>query len=64
MSTRKATTFEVKISPQRANSGTIETCLKASLKKLIDYDANVMVDQLNDTTLRVSIVESILAGKL
>jgi hypothetical protein len=49
--TTKATTFEVKITPQRATTGTMETVVRESLKALIGFDSNVIVIQQNDTTL-------------
>ena len=54
-----ATSFEVKIAPQRANSGTMETVVRESLKALIGYDSNVIIIQKNDTTLHVTICESV-----
>jgi hypothetical protein len=56
--TTKATTFEVKITPQRATTGTMETVVRESLKALIGFDSNVIVIQQNDTTLSVTITEA------
>ena len=53
------TRFEVKITPQRANAGTIETVVRESLKELIGFDSDVTVLQKNDTTLEVIIMENV-----
>jgi hypothetical protein len=55
----KVTTFEVKITPQRANSGTMETVVRESLKALIGFDANVSIVQKDDYTLTVTITETV-----
>jgi len=55
----EATTFEVKIAPQRANTGTMETVVREAFKALIEYDANVIIVQKDDYTLSVSICDSV-----
>ena len=57
---KNTTTFEVKITPQRANSGTMETVVRESLKALIGFDANVSISQKDDYTLSVTITESVI----
>jgi len=55
----EATTFEVKIAPQRANTGTIEKVVREAFKALIEYNSNVIVIQKNDTTLHVTICDGV-----
>lgn len=56
---KNATTFEVKITPQRATTGTMETVVRESLKALIGYDSNVTIIQKDDYTLSVTIFQSV-----
>jgi hypothetical protein len=53
----KATTFEVEIAPQLANTGTLELVVRESLDALIGFEASVLVEQKNDRTLQVTIIE-------
>lgn len=49
------TTFELKCHAHRASTGLIEHSIEESVKALIGADARVVVVQLNDTTLSVTI---------
>ena len=55
----KATTFQVDISPQRADTETIAKCIKESLDALIGFDAGVHILQKDDTTLDIVIIEKV-----
>ena len=53
----KITNFQVKIRPQRANTGTMETLVRETLASL-GITAGVSVLQKDDYTLDVTVAES------
>jgi len=52
----KVVTVQINGNFGRANTGTIENCIKASLKALDVFEAGVHVLQKNDRTLDITIV--------
>ena len=60
---RKVTTVQIDGNFGRANTGVIEKCIQSSFEAVNGHRPDIMVTQINDRTLDITIIEDRLPGR-
>ena len=60
---RKVTTLQIEGNFGRADTGTIEKCIAASMEAVIGHRPNVLVTQLKDRILDITVIVDQLPGR-
>ncbi len=60
---RKVTTIQVEGNFGRANTGTIEKCIQASFEAVNGHRPDILVTQINDRTLDITVIANNLPGR-